>query len=361
MLELNKESRLSQELRTEKTASQALCPFCRADYKEHDHHCWSCGALFPWAADRDRLLDEMKEREPNRVRATATLVAEVFDFAKGGKPPSLSALKGLLFAWLFPRAIIVVGSVIAGVALILQTWILSRQTDLMRTQSVAAQFQQQIWLHDRLAGLETMALRASEIRRAVDAIQLLIGMALGACKSDCANLSFASAISKSPLSPEAQRARNIFSAVQQDIKTALERTGLSAQGQSNFSKKLEGDVVVVARRCGVEAERLRKGMVLFQSLLGGNGLSVVWALSDARAIHQSPSLDNADIAVGEFLEILLKISSDLRGDAIRLNESCQKVLEKERTIVEEVEAKTMKEYGLATAAQASQPAASGTR
>ena len=104
--------------------SETLCPFCRASMSGDAARCSKCGTAMPWDTQIRALHDEIKSRESSRLRATITLVEEAFDAFSKGKPISLSAIKGLLTAWFFPRAIIVLGSVIGGLILAVQTWII---------------------------------------------------------------------------------------------------------------------------------------------------------------------------------------------------------------------------------------------
>jgi len=86
------------------------------------------------------------------------LIDEVYAAGKGGKPVSVAAIKGFAFAWLFPRTVIVVGSIISGLVLVAQTVILYRQmgvmeaqTELMRGQTAAAQLDRAEKLRLRIA------------------------------------------------------------------------------------------------------------------------------------------------------------------------------------------------------------------
>ena len=107
---------------------EAKCPYCQAPYREDDGKCAECKAIFPWAVEAKELREEIKSREVNRGRATFTLIDEVVTHAKGGKPVSAAALKGFAFAWLFPRTMIVIGSIITAAVLIAQTAIIYKQT-----------------------------------------------------------------------------------------------------------------------------------------------------------------------------------------------------------------------------------------
>lgn len=135
--------------------SETLCPFCRAPMSDDAARCSKCGTIMPWDLRIRVLHDEIKSRESSRLRATITLVEEAFDAFSQGKPISLSAIKGLLTAWFFPRAIIVIGSVIGGLILAVQTWILWNQTQFLALQSRAAQVEQSAILRDRISSNTT--------------------------------------------------------------------------------------------------------------------------------------------------------------------------------------------------------------
>ncbi|KQW51170.1 hypothetical protein ASD88_00475 [Pelomonas sp. Root662] len=89
-----------------------------------------------------KLRVEMKERESNRLRATTTLIDEMVAMSKGGPPVSLAAIKGFAASWLFPRTVIVLGSIAGAALLAMQTYIMSQQTKLMTLQSAAAKVEQ---------------------------------------------------------------------------------------------------------------------------------------------------------------------------------------------------------------------------
>lgn len=141
----------------------AKCPYCQAAYKEEDGKCAECKALFPWAIEVKEIREDIKSREVNRGRATFTLIDELFAQAKGGKPVSLAALKGFAFAWLFPRTLIVIGSVITGLVLIVQTFIIYRQTELLGKQTAAAQLEQAEKLRSRITANADLSNRLFEL------------------------------------------------------------------------------------------------------------------------------------------------------------------------------------------------------
>lgn len=165
----------------------AKCPYCKAPYKEGSRKCMHCGSLFPWAAEVEQLHQQLKERETNRIRATATLVQELFGAAKGGPPVSMSAIKGFVTSWLFPRTLIVIGSLVGAVILGIQTYILWNQTKMLALQTQAAQLDQSAKLRERMA---TNALLATDIKRLILAYSKKVDVA--GCRSDeCARVTVA--------------------------------------------------------------------------------------------------------------------------------------------------------------------------
>jgi hypothetical protein len=128
----------------------ATCPFCKAAYEIGCTACPTCQTTFPWTADIERLKDEIKSREPSRVRASLALAEEVVETIRTGKPVSSGAIKGLITAWLLPRTVIVMGYLIGATILALQTWILWNQTQFLATQTRAAQIEQAAKLRERL-------------------------------------------------------------------------------------------------------------------------------------------------------------------------------------------------------------------
>jgi hypothetical protein len=142
-----------------------LCPYCRHQLGTGEiQACAQCGQLFPWSRDFHSLQDQLKERETSRLRATYTLVEELLAAGRSGKPLSLSAVKGFVTAWLFPRTVIVLGSLLAGAVLSAQTYILYRQTNLLRVQADAAKIEQERTLRERIATTTVLAAGWGRIR-----------------------------------------------------------------------------------------------------------------------------------------------------------------------------------------------------
>src|SRR5687768_16409259 len=99
------------------------CFSCNAICDPGRDHCASCAAIFPWVAELRDLRNAMKESEPSRFRATAVLADELVHALRGEGRVSPSAMKGFLFAWLLPRVVVVLGSLLATVVLCVQTYI----------------------------------------------------------------------------------------------------------------------------------------------------------------------------------------------------------------------------------------------
>lgn len=132
-------------------SAAAKCPYCRAPYTPAVDACSRCGEAYPWANEINELRDQIKEREISRLRSTATLVEEVIAASRGGKPVSVSAIKGFITAWILPRTMIVLGSVLGAAILGVQTYILWNQTQVMTMQTKAAQFEQSAVLRIRIS------------------------------------------------------------------------------------------------------------------------------------------------------------------------------------------------------------------
>lgn len=114
----------------------AQCPYCREACLRPDmSSCPKCQAPLPWAAVAKELRDEMKARETSRLRATATLVHEISGALSGGPRPSIQAVTGLVNAWMLPRVVLVVGSMLGGIAVVLQLFVLMKQTEVMQGQT----------------------------------------------------------------------------------------------------------------------------------------------------------------------------------------------------------------------------------
>lgn len=134
-----------------------ICPYCSSENKRTALSCSACWREFPWTLEIESLRDEIKARETNRFRATYTLVEEVLGAARDGKPVSLAAIRGFITALLFPRTVILVGSIAGGVLLALQTYVIWSQTKLVRQQAEAAQVDRADKLRTRLARINAIA------------------------------------------------------------------------------------------------------------------------------------------------------------------------------------------------------------
>ncbi|MDM0116913.1 hypothetical protein QTI66_32825 [Variovorax sp. J22R133] len=150
--------------------TRATCPYCCAPYTPGAKACGHCDAQFPWAVEAETLRQEMKERETNRGRATATLLTEVIEAGKGGKPVSIAAVKGFAFAWLFPRTMIVIGSVLATLLLAAQTWVIWNQTSMLEAQAKTSNLDRAEKLRLRIEEATPIVLRLSGMRLGADAV-----------------------------------------------------------------------------------------------------------------------------------------------------------------------------------------------
>lgn len=111
------------------------CLYCGEEFDSGALQCHSCGESAPWSKEIEALRDAIKSREISRPRALLTLTEEVVASLRGGPPVSLAAIKGAVFAWLFPRALIVVGSLAAALILGAQTFVMWKQSQLLEQQN----------------------------------------------------------------------------------------------------------------------------------------------------------------------------------------------------------------------------------
>jgi hypothetical protein len=166
------------------TPSPITCPSCGEKVAYDKPACPSCTKPFPWSIEIEKVQEQLKERETNRIRATATLVQEAFEAAKGGKPISISAIKGFVTSWLFPRTVIILGSLLGGIVLVAQTYILWNQTRLLELQTRAAQLEQVVKIRDRLAVVSAHATALARLKTAYGTQLDLPPCESEACKSN---------------------------------------------------------------------------------------------------------------------------------------------------------------------------------
>lgn len=114
---------------------QLQCPYCEADNVHDAKVCLSCKQGIAWVKHLHLIEDDIKSREPSRVRATITLIEEAIRAKNGGPGVSIAAVKGFATAWLMPRAMLVIGSIIGGLMIALQTAILFQQNSLVAEQN----------------------------------------------------------------------------------------------------------------------------------------------------------------------------------------------------------------------------------
>lgn len=147
---------------------KSTCPFCQEAVPAEARACPSCSKPFPWVAVAEKLREEMKERETNRGRATMTLLDEVVGAARGQRPVSLAAVKGFAFAWLFPRALIVLGSIATALLIAAQTVILYQQTQLLKTQAQSSLVDQAERMRERIVETNNLAERLALVSRSLE-------------------------------------------------------------------------------------------------------------------------------------------------------------------------------------------------
>lgn len=115
--------------------SSFACPFCEARCNSKSSSCDHCGEPFPWSSAVEVLRDDIRTREPSRIRALLNLAEEIQEWVAGGKPPSPAAIKGVVYSLVFPRLVLVVGSIAASIVLIAQTIIMYRQNEILDAQT----------------------------------------------------------------------------------------------------------------------------------------------------------------------------------------------------------------------------------
>lgn len=162
--------------------NQFDCPFCKSQCDSNMGSCVGCGRRFPWLEADDSLRSEIKEREPSRVRATLTLISEIFDYLRQGKPISQAAVKGFAFSFLLPRVAVYLGSLAGVIILIYQSYILSKQTTLLQYQAEAAQVERAQRLEDRISRLDNYVAALLHIERTIKNDRL--PKCTGACRTD---------------------------------------------------------------------------------------------------------------------------------------------------------------------------------
>ncbi|CAD6882178.1 hypothetical protein [Methylomonas albis] len=115
--------------------SEYKCPFCAAINRSDAGKCSTCQQPFPWAESEARIINLIKEREISRVRATLTVVEDLYATVREGKPFPVSSLKGLIFSWLLPHAVVIIGSLIGALLLSVQTYLIYQQIVLQKAQN----------------------------------------------------------------------------------------------------------------------------------------------------------------------------------------------------------------------------------
>lgn len=247
--------------------AEMRCPFCTAPYQEVEGKCFQCKAPFPWAVEAATVRDALKEREVNRGRATLTLIDEVFAQSKGGKPVSLAAIKGFAFAWLFPRTIIVIGSVITGLVLVAQTIIIWQQTALLKDQTLAAQFQQAEIIRARIPKVEETIERLAEAEARRQSAFLWTKVIPLTCSPDCERVVLSDVIGSPPSTErDAIKARDYLATshtavFHEWIRTADTRMpdGDVWPDPSPFGQLLEE----AHTRCGTPRDEMRRAVQAF--------------------------------------------------------------------------------------------------
>lgn len=80
------------------------------------------------------LEDTIKQRDNNRLRTAYTLANEFYDLVTKGKPVSRGAWQGFVFSMLNSQKIVVAGSIIGGIVLLAQTYLMYKQYGIAEAQ-----------------------------------------------------------------------------------------------------------------------------------------------------------------------------------------------------------------------------------
>lgn len=245
--------------------TQLYCPYCRAEVAESDARCDACQIRFPWAVRDEQIEQTIKERETSTLRATMTLAAEVYAYARGGQPPSFAAMKGFLTAWLFPRVIIAVGSILATAVLVAQTAIIWRQTQLLEVQADAAQLDRVERLRARVSRFDKHINNLSSMKRGLQAME----RAAANCDTGCQNEPMISAIQRllpKRRSTSAQRP-SAGSTWFVQLKEAMNESGGWATGE------IRGYVTDAGLDCLVESKLTESVIASANAIIDANNLT----------------------------------------------------------------------------------------
>lgn len=141
------------------------CPYCSTSLENGAKRCASCNSSLPFALEEEikNLHNLMKERETNRLRATTTLIDEIICSTRENRPISLAPIKGFIASWLVPKTVIMLGSIIGGILLLAQTYIIFQQTQLLSVQTEAAQIDQALKLREKIANTKKSSLNIEKI------------------------------------------------------------------------------------------------------------------------------------------------------------------------------------------------------
>lgn len=81
------------------------------------------------------IREDMKAQQPSLLGAVRTLLNDIKGWQEGTRGYPESAALGVVFAYLRPRLIVLVGSVFAAIGVALQLYVLVKQNDLIRQQN----------------------------------------------------------------------------------------------------------------------------------------------------------------------------------------------------------------------------------
>jgi hypothetical protein len=304
-----------------------ICPYCRASNSDGASKCVECGTIFPWSAEIAKLHDELKSRETNRIRAAATLVSEIFSAAQGGKPVSMAAVMGFVTSWLFPRAMIVLGSIAGALLLGIQTYILWNQTTLLSLQTRAAQIEQAAKLRERVAANAVLVTALKRLSQAYSATLSVSTCMSSECKNSLVWPTLAGLAEDSPvILPEGELKSSWLDASRQLHSLAAAAGAIVKNPEVELEKRSNLSIVndlirPATTQCLYDASKTTKliSRANAMALLTKNGMWVEAPLKDTKqyldfAERFPQTKTNTQMGLLNYREAILSLPS-VRSDA----------------------------------------------
>lgn len=103
---------------------------------------------------RDEFERKLKEREISRWRAIVTLIEDTYKAIKNKEPIPIESIKGLVYSFLLPRIIIIIGSILGVFFVGFQTYIIYQQNELIDEQNELFDKQNELIIFDLISNLE---------------------------------------------------------------------------------------------------------------------------------------------------------------------------------------------------------------